>query len=120
MKDDTSPDLTHFRYLLLQRRAKLQDIAKTGEAAARTVVLDQTRVGRLSRMDALQGQAMSQESIRRRGLELQRISEALAAIDEGEYGYCRDCDAPIGLARLNIDPTARLCIACAEKSERAG
>ncbi|VAX00064.1 hypothetical protein MNBD_GAMMA20-2235 [hydrothermal vent metagenome] len=120
MRDDSKLDLTHFRHLLLQRRAKLQDMAKTGAAAARTVALDQTRVGRLSRMDALQGQAMSQETIRRRGLELQRISEALAAIDEGEYGDCQVCDAPIVQARLNIDPTTRLCIACAEQSEQNG
>ncbi len=115
-----SPDLAYFRQLLLQRRVKLQNVSKTGEIAARTVELDQARVGRLSRMDALQGQAMSQETIRRRGLELQRISEALAAIDEGEYGDCQVCGAPIALARLNIDPVTRLCIACAEQSERNG
>ncbi len=120
MRDDSKLDLTHFRHLLLQRRAKLQGMAETGATAARTVELDQTRVGRLSRMDALQGQAMSQEAVRRRGLALQRINTALTAIDDDEYGYCRDCDASIALARLNIDPAARLCIACAEKSERNG
>jgi len=95
-------------------------MAEIGEAGAQTVELDQTRVGRLSRMDALQGQAMSRAANRRREQELRHIAEALLAVDQGEYGYCRECDAPIVVARLKIDPTVRLCIACAEKSERTG
>ncbi|MGB1088279.1 MAG: TraR/DksA family transcriptional regulator, partial [Alphaproteobacteria bacterium] len=41
--------------------------------AARTVELDQSKVGRLSRMDALQGQAMAQETERRRQAGLKAI-----------------------------------------------
>ena len=42
------------REALLKLRAEIEQVGETGAAAAGTVELDQTRVGRLSRMDALQ------------------------------------------------------------------
>ena len=108
-------DLAHFRQLLLQRRAELEGVEDTGRQAADTVELDQSRVGRLSRMDAMQAQAMSQEAGRRRERELQRIDAALRRIDSGDYGYCLVCDEPIDPRRLAIDPAATHCIRCAEQ-----
>jgi DnaK suppressor protein len=107
-------DLDHYRALLLQRRADLQQVAQTGDEAAATVELDQTRVGRLSRMDALQGQAMSQETRRRREQELRLITAALQRLDAGEYGECVQCGEPIAEGRLAINPAVSLCIRCAE------
>lgn len=102
-----------FRDLLLQRREALLDVAGTGRDAAGTVELDQARVGRLSRMDALQAQAMSRETNRRRELELARIEAALGRIDAGEYGFCVRCGEDIAEGRLLFDPATPLCIACA-------
>jgi len=110
-------DLERFKNLLLQQQQELLDIKETSDDAAKTVELDQTRVGRLSRMDALQGQAMSLEMKRRRQIELQKITAALRRIDEGDYGYCIVCDEAIATKRLEIDPAAAQCISCAEKSE---
>lgn len=75
--------------------------------------LDQTRVGRLSRMDALQGQAMAQETERRRKNELQRIEAALLRVESGDYGYCVTCGEEISAKRLALDPSTPLCIDCA-------
>jgi len=104
------------RLLVLQQ--ELQRLKGTGEAAASVVELDQTSVGRLSRMDALQGQAMSKETGRRRQLELQKIAGALRRIDSGDYGYCLSCEEPIAHARLTLDPAASLCIDCANREEQ--
>jgi DnaK suppressor protein len=104
----------HFRELLIKRQAELMAIVETGAEAALPVELDQARVGRLSRMDALQGQAMSQEASRRRELELVRISKALERVELGEYGECLNCGEDIAIGRLEIDPAATLCIGCAE------
>lgn len=81
--------------------------------AAKPVELDQTRVGRLSRMDALQGQAMAKETERRRTIELQRIAGALARIEEEEFGYCVMCGEGIPLKRLELDPAVTTCVHCA-------
>jgi DnaK suppressor protein len=48
---------------------------------------------------------------------LQAIEEALARIDRGTYGICRDCGEPISDARLNAIPWTRVCIACKEKQQ---
>jgi len=81
------------------------------------VELDQSKVGRLSRMDAMQAQAMAKASAERRKVMLVKIVAALARIDDDVFGYCLACDEPINPKRLELDPTATLCIACAEKAE---
>jgi len=102
---------------LLVLRDELIEQRETGREAEQTVELDQTSVGRLSRMDAMQGQAMSKERGRRRDASLQKIAAALGRIDKDEYGYCLVCEEDIALQRLEFDPTATLCIDCARKSE---
>lgn len=110
-------DLEEFRALIASRQAQLLLVEGEGERSRETVELDQTRVGRLSRMDALQQQAMAKESGRRRQVELTRLSGALQRLDDGEFGYCLRCDELIAVARLRIDPGATLCIGCAGKAE---
>ncbi len=94
-------------------REELQSLDDTSREAASTVVLDQTRVGRLSRMDAMQAQAISKESLRRRQQLLRRIEPALQRLANGDYGLCEDCDEYIATARLEFDPTCTTCITCA-------
>ena len=79
----------------------------------RPVELDQQSVGRLSRMDAMQVQAMAQAVEVRRRARLQRIEAALKRIDLDDYGYCTSCDEDIPLKRLEIDPAVERCIECA-------
>lgn len=102
---------------LHDRRAELQGLTASSEDQRRPVELDQTRVGRLSRMDALQVQAMSIETERRRSIELNRIEAALDRIAEGDYGYCLLCGEDIAVKRLESDPTATTCISCARDTE---
>ena len=106
-------DLEAARALLQARRDELMRLASSTAEDSAPVELDQTRVGRLSRMDALQGQAMAQETARRREVELQRIDAALARVDAGDYGYCVRCDEEIAPARLKIDPATPTCVDCA-------
>ena len=103
-----------YKALLVQRREQLLAIFETAEQAAETVELDQSRVGRLSRMDAMQQQAMAQATNQRRRQELQRIAAALVRIDQGGFGYCLSCDEEIALGRLDFDPSITVCIDCAE------
>lgn len=106
-----------FRQKLCALRSSLNETEGSSREAGSTVVLDQSSVGRLSRMDALQAQAMSQETERRRQKHLQAIERALEAIDDGSYGFCIDCDEPIAEARLLADPVATTCIRCAARRE---
>lgn len=99
--------------ILLARREALLNVMRSSTSDSQPVELDQSRVGRLSRMDALQGQAMAQETERRRKNELQRIESALARVRDGEYGYCVSCGDEISKKRLELDPSVPLCIDCA-------
>ena len=114
----TASPLLHFQEKLLQLRAELEAVAATGKESAAVVELDQSKVGRLSRMDAMQGQAMAQASSQRREQMLRNITAALGRLERDEYGDCQSCDVPINPKRLEFDPTATLCIDCASTSER--
>ena len=106
-----------WRDRLLALRTDLENIAATSDESAAVVELDQSKVGRLSRMDALQAQAMAQASSHRRQKMLIQITAALKRIDDDEFGLCRECDEPINPKRLEFDPTSVLCIDCASKKE---
>lgn len=104
------------RQRLLARQEELQRLIETGVEDSRPAAPDQQRVGRLSRMDAMQVQAMAEETVRRRKRELARIHAALQRIAEGEYGYCTSCEEPIAAKRLENDPATPLCIGCASRA----
>jgi DnaK suppressor protein len=108
------------RRKLIVLRDELLAILEDGTEASGVVELDQSKVGRLSRMDAMQAQAMSQASGRRREATLKMIELALKRIDQDKYGICVSCAEPIARKRLEFDPAASLCIDCATQNEQDG
>ncbi|MDH3672348.1 MAG: TraR/DksA C4-type zinc finger protein [Gammaproteobacteria bacterium] len=115
MKDS---DCVRFKQQLIELRDELLRTEQAGSEGAKTVELDQSRVGRLSRMDALQVQAMSLDAERRRRLTIQRAEAALTRIENGEFGLCVRCEQEINPKRLELDPTTPFCIDCANKEEK--
>ena len=111
-------DLDYFRKLVKKRQAEINHIREQAQEGADVVELDQTRVGRLSRMDAMQMQEMNLESQRRRERELLALNHALKRIEDGSYGECSRCGEDINPRRLEIDLTATLCIDCANAADR--
>lgn len=105
----------HVRQKLLQLKSELQDQNESYRATSEPVELDQAKVGRLSRMDAMQAQQMSLEAARRRQDQLLKIEGALRRIDSGEYGYCFVCGEEIDIRRFSVDPTTTRCMKCVEK-----
>jgi len=116
LRDDI--DLEYFQSLLERRRDEILARQDGQQDAAGTVELDQARVGRLSRMGALQQQAMARATNQRSAVELQRIEAALVRIRTGDYGYCLRCGEDIAEKRLKADPSALSCITCAGLAER--
>jgi len=94
-------------------RDDLRALSQAASEDRKPVELDQQSVGRLSRQDSLQVQAMARAADARRAGELRRIEAALRRVDEDEYGYCVECGEPIPDKRLEIDPAAARCAACA-------
>ena len=105
--------LDQFRGRLMAALKDLEAEDSLGQAAQETVKLDQQSVGRLSRMDALQQQAMAKATKTRRANARLRILAALQRMEEDEFGYCQKCGEEILRKRLELDPTVPSCINCA-------
>ena len=110
MHDSNATDEESKRAVLMGMREELQDMIENAVGNTAPVTLDQTQQGRLSRMDAMQQQAMADETQRRRNLRLRQIDAALIRLDAGEYGYCISCGDPINADRLALDPAVALCL----------
>jgi DnaK suppressor protein len=59
------------------------------------------------------------EGMKRHRGQIVMIDKALARINDGTYGYCEMTGERIGLKRLEIQPTATLCVEAQEMVERA-
>ena len=90
------------RARLVEERVELIRAGEADEESRRPVELDQTRLGRLSRMDALQAQAMAIETDRRRGVEMNRIEAALKRL--GEIGSVDRSPEYVAKAKDKKDP----------------
>jgi RNA polymerase-binding transcription factor len=110
MKD---AERARFKAILTARRVELEALSQNSSAARRPVELDQQSVGRLTRQDALQQQAMANAQEVRRTNEQRKIDAALIRIADDDYGWCEECGEAIVVRRLEIDPTALRCAACA-------
>jgi DnaK suppressor protein len=109
--------IARYRPRIESELAELEALRQQTEADRAPVALDQQSVGRLSRMDAMQGQAMAGASERRRAGQLARLRRALVRMEEGEYGFCAECGEAIAAGRLDADPSHHLCVRCAAQQE---
>lgn len=110
-------DEQSIRRALADRRDELAALSGLSAESRKPVALDQQSVGRLSRMDAMQMQAMAEATERQRAIELTRVEAALARLEAGDFGCCARCDEPIGEKRLQLDPATPFCIDCAGKDD---
>lgn len=106
-------EIQEFEKRLLELRCTLREDEESSKESRGVVELDQTRVGRISRMDAMQSQQMALETARRRQQLLLRVDGALNRIETGEYGYCFVCGEEINIQRLLADPVTTRCLHCA-------
>lgn len=111
-------DIDSLRKRLEERQKSILAGQEAQKKENTTVELDQARVGRLTRMDAMQQQAMIQAAARLTDLERRRIRTALSRMESGDYGYCILCDEEIAEKRLQFDPSLLTCISCANDAER--
>lgn len=110
-------DIDYFKTILAEREIELRKLLEQSAEGACVVDLDQSCVGRLSRMDAMLAQAMSLETRRRAELDLRKILAAQKRLELGDYGECQQCGQQIIAGRLKIDPAAQYCLLCASRKE---
>jgi len=108
----TEAQLADYRAQLERQLTKLEASMIVTDEAMKPVELDQTAVGRLSRMDSLQSQSMAKGLRERESARLALIQEALRRLDAGSYGVCMACGAAIVAERLSVFPESRTCAPC--------
>lgn len=75
-------------------------------------------IGRLSRVDAMQVQAMRLALVRQRREELERLQQALRLVAAGKYGTCNGCGEDIPEKRLEAVPDTQRCVPCLSELQR--
>ncbi len=105
--------VAELREELERQLVRLERSMRVTEEAARPVQLDQTAVGRLSRMDAMQNQALTKNLQERELIKHALLIEALERLDAGTYGTCSECAGAIAFDRLFVYPEAPNCATCA-------
>ena len=115
----TDTQLEELGARLREVRAELEATLGLTREQARPVDLDNP-IGRISRVDAMQQQAMAQASRQRHEQRLEQIDAAQLRLSRGIYGDCLRCDEPIGYRRLMARPETPNCVACQAGLERRG
>ncbi|MCL6418143.1 TraR/DksA family transcriptional regulator [Aestuariirhabdus haliotis] len=102
---------------LLEQRDELLTLLKQGQESSAVVELDQQAFGRVSRQDALLQQNMAKATNQQAENRLRQVTQALARVESGDFGYCLQCDRAIGFPRLEVRPETPLCLNCQSSSE---
>lgn len=109
--------LEYFRQKLVQWREDL--IRESSETVANT--LQETELQKPDLADRASAETDHALELRTRDRErklVKKINQALARIDEDEYGYCEETGDEIGVARLEARPVATLSLEAQEMHER--
>ena len=109
--------LNDIRAQLVEKLSELDRALELTNDHAQTVVLDQTAVGRVSRVEALQDQQLGLAHQRQIAVEILLVKKALRKLDTGEYGLCERCDEDIPAARLQLIPECECCVVCLSGTE---
>ncbi|MFT4861469.1 MAG: DnaK suppressor protein [Pseudohongiellaceae bacterium] len=117
MLDLTPEEKTQLKTQLQQMVFELEQQIGLSENSTTVVTLDQSAVGRVSRVDALQQQSMALSLQRSAQQNLRQVKVALGSIERDCFGYCQHCDEPIAFARLQIQPATRFCLKCQSEAD---
>ncbi len=110
----TEAQTAELREELERQLAKLEKSMMVTDEALKTVELDQSAVGRLSRMDSLQSQGIAKGLREREVVGLALIQEAIRRLDAGTYGLCTVCGGEVAFERLLVFPESATCTPCGD------
>lgn len=118
MPDDAymnDEQLAFFRRRLLADKARIEEHLGEIRAAMTSHERDSDELDQAAFEEELRLQLRQAD---RETRLLANIDAALRRIDAGDYGYCEESGEPIGIPRLLLRPTARLCMEAKERQEK--
>lgn len=108
----TPAQLDELRAEVRKQLTKLEASMVVSDEAVKPVELDQSAVGRLSRMSSMQSQGMAKGLRDRETARLALLQEAERRLESGTFGVCTECGGQIAFERLAIFPESGTCKAC--------
>lgn len=117
----TQTHLTMLRDLLTYRQTELRAEVHAAQLARQEAAVVDTNDVSDQKDGALQQQLVGIDSAQeQRDIdELAQVDLALKRLDAGTYGNCLDCNDPIPLERLRVQPATQRCAVCQLGHERA-
>jgi DnaK suppressor protein len=115
-KDEVRKMLVELRDESLNKIA--QEMGTKLDEDPRMSTLSTMDIGDLSQLDL--DENIDYTLLQRHIERLREIEDALDRVEEGSYGTCEDCGAPINLERLKVLPFTTVCVQCQEKREQMG
>ena len=70
-------------------------------------------IGRITRMDAINNQSVTEASLRQAKERLKNLNLVLERLGTDQFGLCLKCGGEIALKRILFRPESQLCIRCA-------
>ena len=107
-------DKAHIKSVITEKIAELRLVVESDANGQEQIELDQTRVGRLARMDAVQHHAIAQAQGERALKQLGLLELLLSKVDDEDFGECHYCGEDIPVGRLLIRPESLRCVQCAD------
>ena len=107
-----------------QARAKLKQkiieeikiqkhLIETFEETSKPVAPDNA-IGRLTRMEAISSQGISEASLNSAKVKLAQLEKALEKVHLPQFGVCARCSNSIPQGRIMLMPESTICVSCAE------
>ncbi|MGZ3653566.1 MAG: TraR/DksA family transcriptional regulator [Bdellovibrionota bacterium] len=110
-------EITKLKKILLTERSRLLNTATSSRKTEFSIQTDDLAdEADLTSVELSQGIVFTLREKEQKTLA--EIDEALQRMEDGSYGHCEECDEQIGAKRLEIFPTARLCITHQEEEEK--
>ena len=109
MTQDQKKEIKHH---ILQNLTELESQIEQLQEKVKPIAPD-CSLGRLTRMEAMGEQEVSQRILDETFLRQTRLRNALSRIDSEMFGICIECEEEIGMGRMRVRPESIRCIDCA-------
>jgi DnaK suppressor protein len=110
----TPEQIEQLRQELVRTLARLERSVKKNGIGNGAAELDQTCVGRLSRIEALQNQGLTDGLRERERIQFEQVLDALCRLEGGTYGTCVTCHTHVAFERLTVFPETPTCSLCGQ------
>lgn len=105
-------DKKQIKQIILKEISKTERLISDYRDMSQPVEPDNA-IGRISRMDAINNQSVTEASLRQAEEKLRNLNRVLSRLDTNDFGICQKCGKEIHIRRIMIRPESLLCVNCA-------